>query len=314
MFVTFFDTCMVSLAALIVWRLSPLLVFFPWLTIACLDGLYLSSALEKVPDGAWFTLTLSGVITSILILWRFGKEEQWQSEASDRFPTSHLVKKDPDGQLRLTDKFGGETLSMIKGFGIFFDKAGETTPAVFSQFLSKLLAAPEVMVFFHLRPLETPSVAPEDRYSVSRLAIPNCYRLIVRHGYMDEVITPDLGTLVCEQVRDFIIKSTIPVPIREVNYPPPSRDGQDSQSKTTFTTSETESKQEMMANDLSKLELAFSRQVLYIIGKEQMKIRVGTNLWRKGLLRAFLWIREVRQSQVPGAGEPSSQDSSLNTS
>ena len=298
MFVTFFDTCMVSLAALIVWRLNAFLVFGLWLTIACLDGLYLSSALEKVPDGAWFTLTLSGILASLLSLWRFGKEEQWQSEASDRFPTKHLVKKDADGQLRLTHKFGGHTLSMIKGFGIFFDKAGETTPAVFSQFLSKLIAAPEVMVFFHLRPLETPSVAFEDRYSVSRLGIPNCYRLIVRHGYMDEVISPDLGSLVCEQVRDFIVKSAIPlpVPVPEVTVPPPSLDGQDSQSKTTVTVSEAESKQEMMANDLLKLERAFSTQVLYIIGKEQMKIKAGTNLWREAILSAFLWIREVRPS------------------
>lgn len=304
MFVTFFDTCMVSLAALIVWRWSPLLVFFPWITIACLDGLYLSSALEKVPDGAWFTLLLSSLLTSLLILWRFGKEEQWQAEASDRFPTSHLVKKDEDGQLRLTEKFGGDTLSMIKGFGIFFDKAGETTPAVFSQFLSKLVAAPEVMVFFHLRPLETPSVAPEDRYSVSRLAIPNCYRLIVRHGYMDEVITPDLGSLVCEQVRDFIVRAGIPEPVREVNFTPSSRDGHSSPSKTTIATSETESKQEMIASELSKLELAFSRQVLYIIGKEQMKIRAGTNLWRKGLLSAFLWIRDNTRTKVANLRVP----------
>lgn len=301
---------MVSLAALIVWRFSPLLVFFPWITIACLDGLYLSSALEKVPDGAWFTLTLSGLITCLLILWRFGKEEQWQAEASDRFPTTHLVKKDQDGDLRLTAKFGGDSLNEIKGFGIFFDKAGETTPAIFTQFLSKLLAAPEVMVFFHLRPLETPSVEPEDRYSVSRLAIPNCYRLIVRHGYMDEVITPDLGSLVCEQIRDFIVKSAAPAPIREIKFPPTSSDGEDTESSnkspvTTMTTErEYRDKQEQMTDDLAKLELAFSRQVLYIIGKEQMKIRPGTNIWRKGLLRSFLWIRENTRTKVANLRVP----------
>src|SRR5438045_1961225 len=102
MFVTLFDTCMVSLAALIVWRLSPFLVFFPWLTIACLDGLYLSSALTKVPNGAWFTLTLAGVLACLFILWRFGKEQQWQTEAADHFPTSHLVKKGEDGRVQLT--------------------------------------------------------------------------------------------------------------------------------------------------------------------------------------------------------------------
>jgi KUP system potassium uptake protein len=59
MFVTFFDTCMVSLAAIFVWKIHPLVVLLPFLTIACLDGAYLSSALTKVPNGAWFTLTLS---------------------------------------------------------------------------------------------------------------------------------------------------------------------------------------------------------------------------------------------------------------
>ncbi len=106
---------MVSLAALIVWRLPPYVVFFPWLTIACLDGLYMSSALTKVPDGAWFTLTLAGVLASILILWRFGKEQQWGAEAEDRFPTTHLVEKGEDGWIKLTPRYGGDSLSVIKG-------------------------------------------------------------------------------------------------------------------------------------------------------------------------------------------------------
>lgn len=46
--------------------------------------------------------------------------------------------------IKLTDKYGGDDLGMVRGFGIFFDKAGETTPAVFTHFLSKLIAAPEV--------------------------------------------------------------------------------------------------------------------------------------------------------------------------
>ncbi|KAH6671701.1 potassium transporter-domain-containing protein [Halenospora varia] len=310
MFVTFFDTCMVSLVALIVWCYSPYLVFLPWLIIACLDGLYLSSALEKVPDGAWFTLTLSAVITSILILWRFGKEQQWTAEASDRFPTSHIVKTDRNGNLQLTEKYGGESLSGVKGLGIFFDKAGETTPAVFSQFVGKLMAAPDVMIFFHLRPLETPSVATEDRYHVSRLAIPNCYRLIVRHGYMDEVISPDLASLVCEQVKQFIIKSSAPVPIREITFQPTAdADEQSNTSNTSpFTLADPEKasrdRQEKMSADLGKLEQAFGQQVLYIIGKEEMKVRPGTNVFRKVLLKAFLWMRENTRNKIANLRVP----------
>jgi KUP system potassium uptake protein len=308
MFVTFFDTCMVSLAALIVWKRSPYLVFFPWLIIACMDGLYLSSSLEKVPDGAWFTLVLSAVLTSILILWRFGKEQQWQAEADDRFPTSHLVQKDAvDGSLRLTDRFGGENLSTIKGLGIFFDKAGETTPAVFTQFLAKLVAAPDVMVFFHLRPLEIPSVAPEERYTVSRLAIPNCYRLIVRHGYMDEVITPDLASLICDQVKNFITKSSARAPIREITF---GLDGESDLSKEQVSgvSSDIENdykeRSERATRDLQMLETAYGQRILYIIGKEQMKIRAEGGIFRKLVLRAFLWMRENTRTKIANLKVP----------
>ena len=77
----------------------------------------MSSALTKVPQGAWFTLTLSGLLACILILWRFGKEEQWQAEAEDRFPTSHLVEKGEDGWIKLTPRYGDDNLSVVKGFG-----------------------------------------------------------------------------------------------------------------------------------------------------------------------------------------------------
>lgn len=326
MFVTFFDTCMVSLAALIVWRINPIFVFFPWLTIACLDGLYLSSALTKVPDGAWFTLTLSSILAALFILWRFGKEQQWQAEAEDRFPTSHLVSMSKDGKLQLKPKYGGETLSSIKGLGIFFDKGGETTPAIFTQFLSKLVATPEVMIFFHLRPVETPSVPPENRYRVSRLAIPNCYRLVVRHGYTDEVISPNLAALVCEQVRNFIVVSgAAPAPTHGpaiVNLTPdepeesistalPTEESgsASNRSKERFSSdqdaaNDPQSRSESILRDLKMLQEAHDYRILYIIGKEQMRVRAGTGLVRKILLHTFLWLRDNTRTKIANLRVP----------
>ncbi|KAF2185532.1 hypothetical protein K469DRAFT_750282 [Zopfia rhizophila CBS 207.26] len=165
-FVTFFDTCMVTLVAILVRRIRPYFVFLPWLAIALLDGTFLSSALTKVPDSAWFTIALLCLVASIFILWRFGKEQQWFAGASDRFPTTHFVRTREDGKLQLSSSFGNKTLSSIEGFGTFFDKAGETTPIVFSQFIRKLVTAPGVIVFFHLRPLEMPFGLP------SKLLIP----------------------------------------------------------------------------------------------------------------------------------------------
>jgi KUP system potassium uptake protein len=226
-------------------------------------------------------------------------------------------------------------LSSIQGFGIFFDKAGETTPIVFSQFIRKLVTSPEVIVFFHLRPIETPSVPPERRYNVSRLAIPNCYRLIVRHGYMDEVISPDLASLIFEKIRDHIVRQDVdregsvatitgvdiakPVPVPTVV---PVSDTSSEQQKDATPTSGSSAtgaatgngtgKQALTSAEetsravreagimasLATLQRAFDHEILYIIGKEQMRVKADTGFFRAALLKAFLFLRENTRTKI----------------
>jgi KUP system potassium uptake protein len=310
MFVTFFDTCMVSLAAMFVWRINPFIVFLPWLTIACLDGTYLSSALTKVPAGAWFTITLASVLASVLLLWRYGKEQQWFAEAEDRFPTTHFVKTAPDGQMRLADRYDGTPLSTTRGFGIFFDKAGETTPIVFSQFVLKLTAMPEVSVFFHLRPLEIPSVAAENRHTVSRLAIPNCYRLVVRYGYNDEIISPDLASVVAAQIHRYLLVTQQAHLQSEASSDLPTTIADETRISSMdhpITTDAAEKDvvgKQRYVTELAKLDEAYRHKVLYIIGKEQMKIKDGTNYARRALLWVFLWIRDNTRNKIANLRVP----------
>lgn len=358
MFVTFFDTCMVTLIALIVWKLSPFVVFIPWLVFASVDGLYLSSALTKVPDGAWFTLTLSGILACLFLLWRFGKENQWRAEAEDRFKPTDLVRKDEEGRLKLTGKWGSDPLSAIRGFGVFFDKTGVLTPSVFTHFVSKFVSVPDVAVFFHLHPVEKPSVEPEERYKVSHFtAVPGCYRLVIRHGFMDEVISPDLGALVYGEVRRFIIRQAcdrLGVDGRaqekeigdeteledqeegagvagvteggrseETNSAdagastPDSKDGTHT-AKTTEREREkqpqpspaprpthvprtplpVELRDDRVAAEVARLDRAYAAKVMYIIGKEQMRVSNGSSFWRKGILSVFLWIRDNTRAKI----------------
>lgn len=107
---------MVAIAAIIVWRLHLLLVLAVFLFFACLDGLYLSSALTKVPNGAWFTLMLAAVLASTIITWRYGKETQWKAERSDRIPVSYLLSARDDGKVYLQDGVSkDEELAKVKG-------------------------------------------------------------------------------------------------------------------------------------------------------------------------------------------------------
>ncbi|KUI57809.1 Putative potassium transporter 12 [Cytospora mali] len=360
MFVTFFDTCMVTLVALIVWRVRPYLVVLPWLFFACVDGLYLSSALNKVPDGAWFTLTISGILTSLFLLWRFGKESQWKAEAEDRFRLNSLVTKGEDGRLRLTARWGGDQLSQVRGLGIFFDKTGVMTPSVFTQFASKFCATMDVSVFFHLHPVESPTVPDDERYSVSKFTtIPGCYRLVVKHGFMDEVISPDLAALIYEKVRAFVIRqagergeamrreddasdtgshatqrsgienvegslavsetATAAATLEISSANSTSADVRTGGNTTTTTTATSitttaattgprerhisekqpvELRDEAVAAELARLDRAYAAKIMYVVGKEQMKIRDQTPMFRKVVLGTFLWIRDNTRAKV----------------
>ncbi|KAI1779527.1 potassium transporter [Hypoxylon cercidicola] len=326
MFVTFFDTCMVTLTSLIVWRLSPLLVFLPWLFFATVDGLYLSSALTKVPDGAWFTITIAGILTCIFMLWRFGKENQWRAEAEDRFRPAQLVHRadgSPDSGLVLAPRWGGGAVSRIRGFGIFFDKTGVLTPTVFTQFVSKFGAVPDAMVFFHLHPVEAPSVPASERYAVSRIAaVPGCYRLVVRHGFMDEVITPDLAALIYEQVRNYVIHDAVGnagvgqprvVEDHELQSGATSTgaDGHaDEESNELKTPAESSEKKgraprvlaladEATKAELGRLDRVFATKVMYVVGKEQMRIKAHpASFPRRVVLTTFLWIRDNTRAKI----------------
>ncbi|KAL2799667.1 potassium transporter-domain-containing protein [Aspergillus keveii] len=305
MFVTFFDTCMVSLAGMFVWRISPLIIILPFLTIASLDGAYLSSSLMKVPHGAWVTIVIATVLALIFLLWRYGKEQQWFAEAEDRFPTSRFVTREPSTPdesggstgtlLKLSERFGGGPLGSMKGLTVFFDKAGETTPTVFSQFLLKFTVLPEVIVLLHLRPLEVPSVPADDRFTVSRLSIPNAYRLVVRYGYNDEIITESLAGAVATQIRDYLAAQ------RNVPETIPAEEAQGSQSSTLSRTSHGATGTE---SALDRLDRAYAHNVVYIMGKEQMKIKPKTNLLRRFVLWIFLWIRENTRGKMSALALP----------
>ncbi|KAL8781312.1 MAG: hypothetical protein Q9213_006061 [Squamulea squamosa] len=353
--VTFITTCMVSLVALIVWHVPLAFVVSGFLVFGALDGVYLSSALTKVPDGAWFTLVLAVLLSSIFVLWRFGKENQWRAEASDLLAPSDIIDwghadriVGRDVVLRFTHTFGSAPISAIKGMGIFFDKSGlpNTSPTVFIHFLQKFQAAPAVVVFFHIRPLAIPSVPLEERFTVTRCLgrlasnVRNqFFRVTLRHGYTDEVVHEDLGVQIYEQLRDFVIRegaitrgpcflkreiadhgpplpaesmlksstiSSIPestseghVTIDQISdASAPSNQGQSASGHP-----DSKEQQERVRQGLASLKAAYHDRVVYVVGKEQMRIQEYTGCtprsWcRRIALAAFLWLRSNTGSKI----------------
>ena len=192
------------------------------------------------------------------------------------------------------------------------DKGGDKTPMIFSQFINKLVSKPEVTVFFHLRPLETPTVDISERYVVRQLDhIPNCYRVVARYGYMDEVVTPDLAALIYSRVSDHIIlqqsrrneHSAISA-ISSANDLPTKGFEADLDDGTEKMPPVSNTTQLATATSLNRLQEAFEHRVLYIIGKEEMHIKPKTNVWRLVLLKIFLFVRENTRNKMANLKVP----------
>jgi KUP system potassium uptake protein len=113
--VVFLTTCMVSIAAVIVWRLHLVIVLPVFFIFVTLDGLFLSSSLVKVSEGAWFTLMLAVVVSIVIFVWRYGKEKQWKIDSPEGVKFSQLILRDDNGNLFLNQSYGGGEVTMLKG-------------------------------------------------------------------------------------------------------------------------------------------------------------------------------------------------------
>ena len=58
---------------------------------------------------------------------------------------------------------------------------------------------------------------------------------------------------------------------------------------------------------LEALDRAFKDEVLYIIGKEQMRVKEGTNIARSLLLKAFIVLRDNTRAKVQSLSVPIEQ-------
>jgi KUP system potassium uptake protein len=271
--VTLITTFMLSFVGILVWRLPVYAVLPVFLIFLGLDGVYTTSVLTKVPEGAWFTLLLAGILASVFILWRYGKEQQWSAESLGRIRPSSLVTttegSSGEKRARLADEFGGAPISVVDGLGVFFDKSGDRAvlPVSFTQFLVKFAARPRIILFFHMRPLPLPSVPVAERYVVTRSAVgPGCYNVTLRHGYADDVIKPGLGRELIGQVELFVS----------------SRPGD-------------------IAEELQALQTGYESQTVYVLGKETMRIKnkrgIGS-FFRKMILEVFLFLRENSRTKL----------------
>lgn len=134
---------------------------------------------------------------------------------------------------------------------------------------------------------------------------------MVRYGYNDEIITPNLASVIVAQIRRYLLESqqsaSLHSELSSDPLPTSTDENQASAEDQIITSSSAERNvtgEQRYLGELAKLEDAYAHKVLYIIGKEQMKLKEGTNYAKKVLLWVFLWIRDNTRNKIANLKVP----------
>lgn len=131
---------------------------------------------------------------------------------------------------------------------------------------------------------------------------------MIRYGYMDEVITPDLASIVLEQIRQHLIerneskhfniahKVSVQHNTPEIQLATAAAVNHKDQTDVTGDTD--------TASILASVDAAYAHRIVYVIGKEEMKVRTASPYWRSFLLSIFLFVRHNARSKMANLKVP----------
>ncbi|KAI7877525.1 potassium transporter [Lichtheimia hyalospora FSU 10163] len=205
---TFITTILMTLLSLIVWRWNLAFAFIFFVFFGIIDGAYLTATLRKVPDGAWFTVALGAVLAMVMGIWRYGSLCQWDSEDALK---KNLLKARleeeayPLGELSTIAK--KSTVQESDMLMVVFDPAGFDLPSAFEHMHNVLKVDPSVVIFCHVRRVNTAMVPPEERFIVFRESTRSLmYRVILRQGYKDLIAETEeeLGILLSSHIINLV--------------------------------------------------------------------------------------------------------------
>jgi KUP system potassium uptake protein len=115
-------------------------------------------------------------------------------------------------------------------------------------------------------------------YSITPVSsLPNCFHITVRHGYNQPMVPSDLAGSIIKYLRSYVTSHRIASGVANGSVSP----------------SETTNRES------SVLGTAYdSKEVVYVIGREELKIVPRANIFLMLVLKAFVWIRNISRSKV----------------
>ncbi|KAB2011573.1 hypothetical protein ES319_D09G029600v1 [Gossypium barbadense] len=158
-------TCLMSLVIVLCWHKSVLLAVFFLFFFGSIEALYFSASLMKFLEGAWVPIALALIFSVIMYVWHYGTLKKYEFDVQNKVSINWLLALGP-------------TLGIVRvrGIGLIHTELVSGIPAIFSHFVTNLLAFHQVVVFLCIKSVPVPHVSPGERFLVGRVG-PKGYRL-----------------------------------------------------------------------------------------------------------------------------------------
>ncbi|KAK1391906.1 Potassium transporter [Heracleum sosnowskyi] len=196
MTVMFITTFLMALVTMFVWQRSMFFAAAFLIIFWFIEGIYLSAAIFKIPQGGWISLLLSFIFLVVMFVWHYGTRRKYNFDLHNKVSLKWLLGLGPSlGIVR------------VPGIGLVYSELATGVPAIFSHFVTNLPAFHNVLVFVCMKSVPVPYVSPEERFLIGRIC-PRPYRMyrcIVRYGYKD--IQRDDGNfedILIQSIAEFI--------------------------------------------------------------------------------------------------------------
>jgi KUP system potassium uptake protein len=170
-------TCMMAVLMFSVWRWNPVLAGVVVGLFLVVDGAYFLSNATKIPDGGWFPLLVAAVCFLVLTTWATGR----------RIMRNYLLEDAMD--LELFIKSAGASLKRVPGTAIFLSSTTEGVPPALLHNVKHNRILHERNIILTVRTEDVPHLPFEGRTSAEDHGA-GFYRLILRHGFMENVDVP----------------------------------------------------------------------------------------------------------------------------
>nr|BAE93236.1 potassium transporter [Phragmites australis] len=174
--VMFVTTWLMSLVIIFVWQKNLLIALLFLAFFGSIEGIYLSAAVIKVPQGGWTPIAMALVFMFIMYVWHYGTRRKYMFDLQNKVSMKWILTLGPSlGIMR------------VPGIGLIYTELVTGVPAIFSHFVTNLPAFHQVLVFVCVKSVPVPYVPTDERYLIGRIGPREyrMYRCIVRYGYKD---------------------------------------------------------------------------------------------------------------------------------